>query len=164
MDKDNGPVSIRFATAADAAAFSAAFRAVMQPLTLYNDWAKRVEFETYAEANVPALLAADPKSILLACAGGDIAGLLVTRPDDGPLWLSWFGVLPSYRGRGLADQLFARAIHEAKARGIGKIWCDTRVGNIYAIATMKRHGFTQRCRLDHHWFGLDFLIWEKFLD
>ena len=127
-------IDIRFATISDAVAFSDAFRAVAEPLTLYNHWAKPVEFETYAPGNVAAILAQDPHSILLAFSDGEVAGFLVTRPDDGPLWLSWFGVLPQYRGRGLSGQLFERASLEASRRGIWKIWCDCRDGNSYRRA------------------------------
>lgn len=163
LDNSSG-ITMRYARIEDAAGFSGAFRAVLEPLDLYNAWAKRVEFEKYSQANVPALLAADSHSILLAFEGSEIAGFFVTRPDDGPLWLSWFGVLPKYRGLKLTDRLFARGIAEARERGIGKIWCDCRVNNVYAMAIFERHGFTRLARLDQHWFGLDFYIWEKMLD
>ena len=157
-------IDIRFGGVADAGAFSAAIGALIGPMTLYNDWAKRHEIQKYAPENIPALLAADPHSILIAWAGEDVAAILVTRPDDGPLWLSWFGVLPQYRGLGLADRLFERMITEARNRGTWKIWCDTRDTNTPAIRVMERHGFTRAGRMERHWFGLDFLIWEKFLD
>lgn len=157
-------IDIRFGGAAEAHAFIAALKELITPLTLYNDWSKSHEDKIYTPDYVAKLLEDDPHSILIAWAGSTIAGLIVTRPDNGPLWLDWFGVLPAYRGHGIADQLFERAIVEARQRGILKIWCDTRDTNTYAISIMEKHGFTRAGHLKRHWFGLDFLIWEKFLD
>ena len=61
-----GRIDIGFATNSDVIAFSDLFRAVAGALTLYNERAKRVEFEKYAPGNVPAILAPDPHSIFLA--------------------------------------------------------------------------------------------------
>ena len=51
---------IRFAKISDAGAFSEAFRAVAGPLTHYNDWAKRVEFEKFL--NIPAVSDSAPST------------------------------------------------------------------------------------------------------
>lgn len=157
-------IELRYGAAPDIPAFSLAFRAVVEPLTLYNEWARTEELARYAPDKIEDLLATDAQSLLLAYRGPDLAGFLITRPDDGPLWLSWFGVLPSFRGQNIGNSLIKKLIVDAAARGHWKIWCDTREGNVFSIPLLEQNGFVFRCRLERHWYGQTFLLWERFVD
>jgi RimJ/RimL family protein N-acetyltransferase len=99
--------------------------------------------------------------VLVAKADGRVVGFCVSRPDDGLVWLSWFGVEPAWRGRGVADALLARLEEAVRARGVHKVWCDSRTDNLPSRRALARAGFREICTVESHWYGLDFVLLEK---
>jgi ribosomal protein S18 acetylase RimI-like enzyme len=138
-----------------------AFRAVVEPLEVYNEEARRCELERYTVSYFQELLQADPRNVVVAVDGGAVQGFAITRHDDGLLWLCWYGVVPAARGRGLWRPLLERVIELARERGYWKIWCDARSENIHSIVRLEQLGFRVVCTLERHWHGQDYVLMER---
>jgi ribosomal protein S18 acetylase RimI-like enzyme len=129
-------------------------------LNYYNDRAQTEEIAKYSPGHLVELSAEDPDSVLLAYSGGRPAGFCISRYDDGLVWLSWFGVEPRCRGRGIGESLLRALAGTLSARRAHKIWCDTRTENIGSQRVLQRVGFVRTGHFTNHWYGQDFFIWE----
>lgn len=145
----------------DAARVAGLMREVIAAVPFYSEEAKRSEIAKYPEDALRAAAAADPDTVLVAKSGDAVVGFCVSRHDDGLIWLSWFGVDPAWRGRGVADVLLARLEEATRARGIHKVWCDSRTDNLPSRRALARAGFREICTLESHWYGQDFVLLEK---
>jgi ribosomal protein S18 acetylase RimI-like enzyme len=157
-------VEPRSARMAELPSVREAFRSVVEPLAVYNEEARRCELERYDVAYLQELARADPRNIVVAMDGGDVLAFAITRHDDGLLWLCWYGVVPSARGRGLWHPLLDRVLDLARERGYWKVWCDARKENLLSIHCLERAGFRVICELQRHWHGQDFVLMERWLE
>ncbi len=155
------PVHVDRLDPRDAARVAALMREVIAAVPYYSDDAKRSETGKYGEEALREAAGADPDAVLVAKAGGDVVGFCVSRYDDGLVWLSWFGVHPAWRGAGVADLLLARLEGATGARGIHKVWCDSRTDNLPSRRALARAGFREICTVTDHWYGQDFVLLEK---
>lgn len=155
------PVHVERLDPRDAGRVAGLMREVIAAVPFYSDEAKRSETGKYGEESLREAAAVDPDAVLVAKAGGDVVGFCVSRPDDGLIWLSWFGVHPAWRGAGVADLLLARLEGAARARGIHKVWCDSRTTNLPSRRALARAGFREICTVQNHWYGQDFVLLEK---
>ncbi len=75
------------------------------------------------------------------------------------------GVLPQYRGRGIAGQLVATMIKNAEAHGCQAITLEVRVGNEPAIRLYRKYGFVTE-GIRKHYYGVNgedaFIMWLNF--
>ncbi len=127
----------------------------------YSDWAKSEEIAGLTAAK---LLAMPKHDLHIAIEENTVLGVLVSSPKEaGLLWLSWCVVSPAARGRGVAGALITAFHASAKARGVHKTWCDSRVGNAASARMLEKAGYRVVTTLEQHWYGLDFLIWERLL-
>ena len=162
MSRPGGtPVRVERLHPRDAARVAALMREVIAAVPYYSDEAKRSETGKYGEEALREAAGADPDAVLVAKAGDDVLGFCVSRYDDGLIWLSWFGVHPAWRGAGVADLLLARLEEATRARGIHKVWCDSRTENLPSRRALARAGFREICTVTHHWYGQDFVLLEK---
>lgn len=74
----------------------------------------------------------DPSLVTFAEADGDVVGVVVSVPTaiPGLGWLSDVGVLPAYRGRGLAKALLRRAFADLAARGLDRVRLNVDSANV----------------------------------
>ncbi|MEW5926273.1 MAG: GNAT family N-acetyltransferase [Gemmatimonadota bacterium] len=158
---DAGPVSIGPLDPRDAGRVAGLMREVIAATPYYTDEARRSEIAKYPAEALREAAADDPGAVLVAKAEGEVVGFCVSRPDDGLVWLSWFGVDPAWRGRGVADALLARLVDATRARGVHKLWCDSRTDNFPSRRALARAGFREICTVENHWYGLDFVLLEK---
>ena len=154
-------------------ALAALMRATIEPLTYYNDQARRSEIAKYDAAALRALAAGDPQAVLVARDNTrdntrddtgddtDIIGFCVSRYDDGTIWLSWFGTATRARGRGVGAALLAALAQTLPSRNAHKIWCDSRTDNTESRSALERAGFRRIATLTNHWFGQDYFLWEN---
>lgn len=142
-------------------ALASLMRDVIEPLTYYNERARRAEVAKYTAAHLRALAADDPQAVLVARDDEGLAGFCVSRYDDGTVWLSWFGVAGRARGHGLGAALIAALGATLPSRGAHKIWCDSRTDNVESRAVLERAGFQRIATLTNHWFGQDYYLWER---
>lgn len=134
--------------------------ATISGLSYYNDRAKTEEIAKYGPAQLVELSQADPDSVLVAYSEEHPSGFCISRYDDGLVWLSWFGVEPQYRGRGIGEALLRALGGTLGSRRAHKIWCDTRTENIGSQRVLQRFGFVRTGHFTNHWYGQDFFIWE----
>lgn len=77
---------------------------------------------------------------------GRAAGLTLTEPGGGGLELTYVGVVPDARGRGLGGRLLRRILHEAACAGFGTVELSVDVRNEPALRLYRRHGFAETDR------------------
>ena len=145
----------------DAAALASAIQSLINAIPYYNDLAKQHEIKRYSNRAVAQKIAEDPYSVIIAKEGNRIAGFCISRFDDYTIWLEWFGVTENYRGMGLTNQLLKKLEETVAVRECHKIWCDCRTSNQAAIHLLSAAGYTQITTLINHWYGQDFILWEK---
>lgn len=136
---------------------------VIQPLTYYNDWARSSELRKYTPTLLREAISKDPYSVLVAENQSGIIGFCISREDDGLVWLAWFGVHPNWRGQGVAIALLEKFEETVRLRGCHKIWCDCRTENVASQAILTRLGYKRICTVRNHWYGQDFILWEKLI-
>ena len=145
----------------DAAAVAELFRCIVESLPYYTDFAKSSEIGKYSAQLLRESCATDPDSVLVAVQGDRIVGFCISRYDDSLIWLSWFGVHPSHRRQGIGSALLS-ALEAIVCQGRShKIWCDCRTENIESKTALEHHHYTRLCTVRNHWYGQDFILWEK---
>lgn len=154
-------VFVGYASENDCEALSQVVAAVVRAIPYYNETAKRDEVEKFSADALRQKIADDPHSVLVARIENAIAGFCLSRFDDYTVWLEWFGVAETYRGRGLAHLLLNKLNETAAPRGCHKIWCDCRTENKAAVHLLSHHGYRQLVTIKNHWYGQDFILWEK---
>lgn len=101
----------------------------------YEDWVKQLDGPEF-----------DPRAVILAEDGGSGAwvGLSTLAFQEGTniAWTPITGVLPDYRGRGIALALKLRVIQAAQARGCRLILTENHEDNAPMRAINKKLGFT----------------------
>jgi ribosomal protein S18 acetylase RimI-like enzyme len=70
-------------------------------------------------------------------------------------------VLPSERGKGLAQQLLTKCEEKAKEMGGHVLQCTIREGNIPSIALFKKNGFTKVNQFYNHRTNNSVNVWQK---
>lgn len=132
-------------------------------LPYYNDVAKSTEIDKYSEGFLKKLIRTDPDSVLVARVGDELAGFCFSEIDDGIIWLSWFGVGEQFRRMGIGSALLHNLDETVRSGRSHKIWCDCRTENDVSATVLQRHGFAPLCTVRNHWYGQDFILWEKFV-
>ena len=139
------------------------FRDVLLGIPYYNDAAKTHESAKYSSESLCESMAVDPDSVLVARTEQTPIGFCISRPDDGVIWLAWFGVHAAHRREGIGSALLEK-LEETVRRGRShKIWCDCRTDNHESLTVLRRHNYMELCTVRRHWYGQDFILWEKFL-
>ena len=89
--------------------------------------------------------AADPPDWWLASAGAEPAGvlLLAPGPQPGVVELSYLGLVPSVRGRGLSRELVRFALARAAASAAEWLTLSADVRNEPALRVYRAHGFRE---------------------
>ena len=137
------------------------FRTILDGLPYYNERAKRSEVAKYTADRLRQSALGDPESILVARISDRLAGYAINNLDDETIWLSWFGVDPAFRKRGVGTSLLRALDRRAETLGAHKVWCDSRTENLESKLTLTGHGFRQLCTIPDHWYRQDFILWEK---
>lgn len=85
----------------------------------------------------------DPRRWWLARLGEEPVGvLLVNAACDDQAWeIIYMGLIPSVRGRGLGQELLAKALHEAQQAGVKKLTLSVDRRNQPALRLYRRVGF-----------------------
>ncbi|MEO8415940.1 MAG: GNAT family N-acetyltransferase [Ginsengibacter sp.] len=157
----NNEIEIRLATIDDCVPLSRVFEDVVRPIPYYNDVSKESEIDKFRPSNLENNLKEDPYSVIVATINDEIVGFCFSRFDDYLIWLEWFGVVESQRGKGITNLLLAELEQGILTRKCHKIWCDCRTSNVASIHILGNYGFKQIVTIPDHWFKQDFIIWEK---
>ncbi|MFC5320437.1 GNAT family N-acetyltransferase [Bradyrhizobium oligotrophicum] len=140
---------------------SALFRTIVDALPYYNERAKASAISNYSAGRLRQSASTDSSSILVARFDTSLVGFAISNLDDETIWLSWFGVDPVYRRRGIGDRLLQALDQRALLTGTHKLWCDSRTDNAESKAILAGNGFRQICTIPDHWYRQDFILWEK---
>lgn len=145
----------------EAEQLSAVFALVVKGLPYYNEAAVRSELNKYSPSMLCSSISHDPDSVLVAKERGEILGFCLSHYDDGLIWLAWFGVHPSHRRKGIGSALLQKLENTVGERHAHKIWCDSRTENEASELVLTNQGYRQLCTVRNHWYGQDFILWEK---
>jgi RimJ/RimL family protein N-acetyltransferase len=141
-----------------------AFLDVLREIPYYNALAKKEESKKYTVSKLKEKIVEDRYSVV--CAINDkheVVGLLFNHFDDYTIWIDWIGVRKDQRRKGIAQQLLMDLLRTAKLRGCHKIWCDCRTTNEPSKAALAKAGFRKIAEIRNHWYGQDFILWERFI-
>jgi ribosomal protein S18 acetylase RimI-like enzyme len=138
------------------------FARVLSEIPYYNSVAKEREGKKYTASDLATKLSEDPYAILVAkLPDGRIVGFCFSRLDDFTIWIDWYGVDPDSRQTGVGAAILKRTIETARERGAHKVWCDTRSTNEPSKNLLRKMGFTSLVEIKDHWYGQDFILWER---
>lgn len=108
-----------------------------------------------------ALIAANPAYVIMVMTpAGETAGFIVSSPDNGNLLLNWCYLLPRFRKGFLAQRALKAYAALWNYGRFHKIVAYTKSDNTVTHLIMKRLGWREVCRLEKHFFGLDFIMQE----
>jgi ribosomal protein S18 acetylase RimI-like enzyme len=148
---------------ADLTKISRVFATILKDNPYYNALAKKSERAKYTRKGLIKKLADDPWSILVARNGvGKIVGFCFNHFDDFTIWIDWFGVTSDSRKQGVGTSILTKTFETARKRGAHKVWCDTRANNEPSKNLLTKLGFRRLVEIKNHWYGQDFILWEKF--
>ena len=157
----NLPITIGPMADEEAEDLSVMFRQLVVGLPYYNEISKRSEIAKYAPESLRMSELESPSSVLVARDEGRLVGFCFSKDDDGLIWLAWFGVHPTYRRRGIGLALLQKLEEIAHNKNSHKIWCDCRTENEASKAALSKYGYIELCTVRKHWYGQDFILWEK---
>lgn len=152
---------VRDAKAEDASAIADLLARVISTLEIYSVEARRSEIAKYGADALGEII--QDGVVVLAEEEGKIVGVCLGYDDDGLLWLSWFVVDGQSRRKGATRQMLARFTERARER-THKVWCDCRTTNVASISLLEEAGFERIATVQHHWYGQDFILWQKHLE
>ncbi|MFL6388732.1 MAG: GNAT family N-acetyltransferase [Terriglobales bacterium] len=147
----------------EAESLNALFTQVVTALPYYNELAKTTELAKYSPQALRDATSMDPDSVLVARIESDLVGFCLSRNDDGLIWLSWFGVHADHRRKGIGAALVEKLEATVRKGRSHKIWCDCRTENEASKILLSKHGYQQLCVARNHWYGQDFILWEKLI-
>ncbi|MFX1474471.1 MAG: GNAT family N-acetyltransferase [Promethearchaeota archaeon] len=107
----------------------------------------------------------ETRIVLVAVEEDQVVGLAYGRVEGGGTsWLSFLGVHLESRGKGLGRSLLQRFVDEAKGRGQMKVSLNTAPQLKAAISLYNSMGFLPEGLLRRHSYGVDLIIYSRFLD
>ncbi|MFI5379765.1 MAG: GNAT family N-acetyltransferase [Tepidisphaerales bacterium] len=148
---------------AESTATSRVIRRVILGCYASHPKAKLGESAKYTPARLRQRVKRDRDAVFVALCDRRIVGFCVNFKDDGVLMLEWYGVDPARRRHGLGQRLLQHLINGARRRGCHKVWCDTNADNRASAKVLSRAGFEPVCTLENHWYGQDFILWQKLI-
>ncbi|MEO6316381.1 MAG: GNAT family N-acetyltransferase [Chitinophagaceae bacterium] len=155
-------ILLRLAAPQDAEQLAAVLTTLINDIPHYNALAKQHETSRYSPAALLTKINDDRYAVIIAHMGDAIVGFCLSRFDDYTIWLEWFGVIAANRGKGITRQLLNKLEESVAERSCHKIWCDCRTTNQAAIHLLTGAGYAQLATIRNHWYGQDFILWEKF--
>ncbi|HEX8293076.1 MAG TPA: GNAT family N-acetyltransferase [Pyrinomonadaceae bacterium] len=113
-----------------AAAFTAAFEGYPVPVVVDSVWlARRARYEQH-----------DLQNSLVAFDGAEAVGMAVLAARGERGWVGGFGVVPRWRGRGLARRLMSELVGRARSSGLRRLSLEVLRGNTAALRLYERAG------------------------
>lgn len=98
----------------------------------------------YSRRQLRDYLELDGGECIVAEAGGEIAGFIVTAHERGVGYVVTIDVLPGHRQQSVGTKLLAEAEGRLAANEIRTIELETATDNVSAIAFWRKHGYRNR--------------------
>ncbi|OGI91232.1 hypothetical protein A3A09_00270 [Candidatus Nomurabacteria bacterium RIFCSPLOWO2_01_FULL_42_20] len=161
--KTNSMTQVRLMTESDSLELSQVIKEVIQDIPYYNDLAKSNEIKKFSASALADKIREDKYSAIVATENKKIIGFCLSRFDDYLIWLEWFGILKNQRGKRISKLLLEELEKTTHLRGCHKIWCDCRTTNEASKHILSAFGYQQIATVSNHWYGQDFILWQKLL-
>jgi hypothetical protein len=114
---------------------------------------------------IRALIDADPDYVVLVMSPeGKAAGFILSSPEQGNVILNWSYLLPDHRKGVLALVAMKSYLKLWQNKRFHKIIAFTKTDNRAPQLIMQRSGYASPILLRQHLFGVDFLMYEYFLN
>ena len=158
----NGIV-IRRATSADSRAISQFANKEITHAMHYN-FASRKEYASKVTTAYIRSVIDSGGAAVIAMHNKEMAGCLWATFDSADrsiMYFEWTLVAKPYREHDLAYRMHMDLEKIVMKEGVRKIWGDSRASNYQAINLEKKLGIRTIGKLRHHWFGQDYILWEK---
>jgi len=140
------------------------FAGILREIPYYNALAKDGEVGKYTAKTLSRKISEDPHSVLVAKdVDGKIVGFSFNHFDDYTIWIDWLGVESTTRNSGVGAAMLRETLRTAPERRAHKVWCDTRTINEPSKNLLHKMGFGRLTEIKNHWYGQDFILWEKFV-
>lgn len=159
----NSTIKVEHASKEQLNEISLTFQNIVNNLTYYNDLAKANELQKYSEFELIKKIEEDPLSVLVAHENQNILGYCFNRFDDYLIWLEWIVVMPNLQRMQVGEKIINNLVSAALKRDCHKIWCDSRTSNQKSINFLLKNGFQKIAIVENHWYGQDFILWQKIL-
>ncbi|HEX5804306.1 MAG TPA: GNAT family N-acetyltransferase [Azospira sp.] len=100
-------------------------------------------FPELSDTDISHLLRHHHGGTVVACCGGEIVGYYQLQPhgEPGVAWLNYLGVLPAWRGHGIASALLQLGERHGSAGGFASLALDVLRDNQRALRFYRRHGY-----------------------
>lgn len=103
--------------------------------------------------------------VLVAEDAGQIVGFPQGRVNKGgSSWLSYMGVIPAYRRRGVSRKLTRSFLNESRSSGAHKVSLYTAKELMPTIKLYVGLGFVRECRMRRHKYGVDLIEYDRSID
>ena len=123
------------------------------------------EVARFPKPIIRALIDADPDYVVLVMSPeGHAAGFILSSPEQGNVILNWSYLLPEYRKGLLALVAMKAYVKLWQNKRFHKIIAFTKTDNRAPQLIMQRSGYQLPILLRQHLFGVDFLMYEYFLN
>lgn len=127
----------------------------------YSNAFKQFETRRLTKVYLRSLMAVDPRHIMILLAEGKPAGLMISGPELGKLWLYWTYVFPECRQQANVMSFMRAFTANWDNDRFHKIATYTRPGNDVAIVMMRRFKYQHIVTHENHMFGEDFMLFER---
>ncbi|MDH5361971.1 MAG: GNAT family N-acetyltransferase [Aigarchaeota archaeon] len=161
--------NVRIATVEDIRGLMDCHTLVWQSLgeVLPADWIQEeidLVHRTEAEEMLRRVIEDPERITLVAVEEGKIVGFAMGRSDKSSLsWLSFMGVSSSHRRRGIGRGLVQKYVEESRLRGARKVSLNTAPELEPAVKLYVDMGFIPEGLLRRHRYGMDLIVYSKFL-
>jgi ribosomal protein S18 acetylase RimI-like enzyme len=158
-------MNIRFVTQEDVNGFIGCYQEIWKSLKgvlpdrYVDDQIKRASSQEFHEKLIDE--AGDPVNLfLVATEKAETVGLAwgVLR-EDSSTWLTFLGVKPAHRRRGVGRSLLASFIEESRSRGAGKVSLDTDPRLVPAVRLYESMGFAVEGTVNNP-YGLQLTVYS----
>jgi len=130
----------------------------------YSQAAIKEELKRFSVKNLKKQFGNKDNLYIFLEEGDKIIGARNGYYEAGIFWSDWGVVHPFYRRKGVSRALMTFLEKKLKKEGIHKMWCDSRTTNKESIAALKSLGFEKITTIKNHWYGQDFILWQKLLN
>jgi hypothetical protein len=148
----------------DAGAVHTMIQGAIDESPFYSSDFKAFEKRRFSKPFLRALIDADPAYVLLVKSdSGETAGVMISGPDSGALFLFWAYLLPRHRIGTLAMRSMRDYVAYWNDGQFHKIVTMVRPDNRSPCLLVKRNGYREVALLEKHLFGEDYLLFERML-
>lgn len=126
----------------------------------YNETFKQYERERMNIHFLTALWDYNPQHLFVLLKDGEKAGIMISGPDSGVIFLYWSYIMPEFRASSLAIKCQAAFVENFRKGDAHKLVTLTRTINDKAIVLLSRYGWIEVAQLNAHIFGEDYKMFE----